>query len=177
MTTFFKIIPHHSPPNPSGAAVCPAAISVPKPVQGAAQVGMRNRIPGGNSGCCAFPWKLPECCFFYDNSSHKQKQKEQSFVTFSSKMFLWAVFLTYLSFWGLLYFFSEPEPLHTPAMFDPLDKHLPWSLDPSLFCKNSKLKSIQFERRAGSCLPDFDYTASELEDVALASQPFQLGPN
>lgn len=98
MTTFFKIIPHHSPPNPSGAAVCPAAISVPKPVQGAAQVGMRNRIPGGNSGCCAFPWKLPECCFFYDNSSHKQKQKEQSFVTFSSKMFLLAVFLRiYLS--------------------------------------------------------------------------------
>ena len=109
MTTFFKIIPHHSPPNPSGAAVCPAAISVPKPVQGAAQVGTRNRIPGGNSGCCAFPWKLPVCCFFYDNSSHKQKQKSRLW-RFFLKCFCWH-FFTYLSFWGLLFFFSEPEPL------------------------------------------------------------------
>ena len=47
-------------------SVCPATIGVPKPMQGciliatlkigAAQVGTRNSIPGGNSGCCTFPY-------------------------------------------------------------------------------------------------------------------------
>jgi hypothetical protein len=177
---------------------------------GAAQVGTRNSIPGGNSGCCTFPYISMKFTWYVVSFMLipilQQKQKSRLWP------FFFGLFLrVYLS--GDYYNIVSAFPVNLCHVWligkavglhwNCLDSQVPpflmqFSCIPACSnsrsnllvkavnhsksslihlnsVKNRKLKSFQFWLRVASHLPD--YTASELEDVALASQPFQLGPN
>ena len=109
-------------------SVCPATIGVPKPMQGciliatlkigAAQVGTRNSIPGGNSGCCTFPYISMKFTWYVVSfmiiPMPQQKQKSP----------LWPLFFrTFLRVYlSGDYYNTVSAFLWTSAMFDSLAK-------------------------------------------------------
>ena len=106
-------------------SVCPATIGVPKPMQGciliatlkigAAQVGTRNNIPGGNSGCCTFPWNSPGMLFLLWLYRYSNKNRKVNCDRFFSDFFYVSIFLGITIILYLLF-------LWTSAMFDSLVK-------------------------------------------------------
>ena len=109
-------------------SVCPATIGVPKPMQGriliatlkigAAQVGTCSSIPGGNSGCCTFPYISMKFTWYVVSfmiiPMPQQKQKSP----------LWPLFFrTFLRVYLTGDYYNTVSAfLWTSAMFDSLVK-------------------------------------------------------